>query len=493
LQALTGIASALCCLGLACGDDDGETQGTTSSSAREAPDSPAAIDGSVCRQDADCQSRHCDNHVCCQQGECCLLAEDCGGAAAAFECEDSARCQGTRATVTCEAYRCVRGATREDDDSACGDFIEADQCGSYVAVLCNGGQQQDAPVCPDSCTDESECDRGASCIEGSCSLADGPGASACAGDDADAGTPCSTCDTDRDCELDRRCHNGACEDKPGNGERCADDGECASGHCDSGLCCDTGDCCNDPGDCPSGYTVAATCSDPAHCQGAASEADCVDHVCLARVKEDDSACDASIVARSCGASVIGCLGTEDQSDPPPCSPGCSSDDDCPADRFCRDDECLPDSPDPPGLPDSPNSPGPLEPPDDPSLPDGEPCDSSELCASGYCANGYCCGGGFCCGSNADCAPIYNCSDPSACDGTRLDSFCASNSRCALPAFATAVKDDSACLGRVARDCGNYRPVVCGVGLSFEPPECAWECSFNLQCSLGHFCSDNSCQ
>jgi hypothetical protein len=480
LRALIGIGCALWCVGLGCGDDDDETRSTTSG-AREATDSRAAIDGSVCREDADCQSDHCDNHVCCRQGECCLLAEDCGGAAAAFECEDVARCQGSRATVTCEQYRCVRGATREDDDSACGDFIEADQCGSYVAALCNGGTRQDAPVCADSCVDESDCDRGASCVEGACMPADGDGA--CASDDADGGA-------DRDCEPDRRCRNGACEDKPANGERCSDDAECKSGHCDGGLCCDTGDCCNDPDDCPSGYTVAATCSDPENCQGAASEADCVDHVCLARVKEDDSACDTSIVARDCGTSVIMCLGTEDQSEPPPCSSGCSSDADCPADRFCRDGECMADVPD---VPAPSASADPLEPPDPPELPDGEPCDAAEMCASGYCSNGYCCGGGFCCGSDADCAPIYVCSEASTCDGTRLDSFCGSDSRCALPAFATPVKDDSACLGRVARECGNYRAVICGIGLSYEPPECAWQCSFNWNCSLGHTCQENSCE
>jgi len=269
LHALTGIGCALC-MGLACGDGDDDDTQSTMSGAREATDSHAATDGSVCREHSECQSNHCANHVCCQQGECCLLAEDCGGAAAAFECEDAARCQGTRASVTCEAYRCVRGATREDDDTACGDFIEADQCGSYVAVLCNGSKQQQAPICAISCVDESGCDRGASCIEGRCSPAGAPGAGACAGDDADGGPPCGACATDRDCELDRRCRNGACEDKPGNGARCSDDGECKSGHCDSGLCCESGDCCNEPGDCPSGYTVAATCSDPAHCQGAAS-------------------------------------------------------------------------------------------------------------------------------------------------------------------------------------------------------------------------------
>jgi hypothetical protein len=474
---VTRIACALYCVGLGCGDDDdgdGDTHSAASSAreatdASDATDATDAIDGSVCRDDADCQSGHCDNHVCCQQGECCLLAEDCGGLGAMLTCEDTARCQGTRAAVQCEDFRCVPGAERQDDDSACGDFIEADQCGTYVAVLCSGGQQQEAPVCADSCTDDSECDRGASCVDKRCSPAD-DAAGTCTAGDVDGGTPCSPdCDTDADCKPDRRCRNGACEGKRGDGERCSDDGECASGHCDSGLCCEAGDCCNEPDDCPSGYTVEPTCSDPESCQGAASEADCVDHVCQARVREDDSACDADVVARTCRGMVIGCLGTEEQSDPPPCPPDCSSDDDCPEDRFCRDGDCLPD------------------------LPDGERCDGATMCTSGYCGNGYCCAGGFCCGSGADCAPIYVCSDASACDGTRLDSVCGSDSRCAVPAFAVPIKDDSACLARVARECGDYRAVLCGAGLSVEPHDCAWQCSFNWDCNLGRACHDGTCQ
>jgi hypothetical protein len=486
LHALTRIGCALWCVSLGCGDDADETQ-SSASGAREADGARAAIDGSVCREDADCRSGHCDNHVCCRQGECCLLAEDCSDAAAGLDCEDAAGCQGTRAMVTCEEYRCVAGATRQDDDSACGDFIAADPCGSYVAAMCDGSEDQAVPVCADSCADDSGCDKGASCIDGECLPSDQAGD--CQSGGADGGAPCGgDCDTDDDCESDRRCRDGACEDKPGDGERCSNDGECASGHCDNGLCCQAGDCCNQPEECPSAYTVEATCSDPEHCQGASSEADCVDHVCLARVKEDDSACGADVVARTCGGSVIACLGTEDQSEPPPCAPGCSSDGDCPDDRVCRDGECRSDPSDPPaGLSDPP------EVPDEPRLPDGEPCDAAAMCASGYCGNGYCCGGGFCCGSNADCAPLYVCSDASACDGTRLDTFCGGDSRCAVAPFASPVKDDSACLGRVVRDCGNYRAVVCGVGLSYEPPDCAWECSFNWDCSLGHICQESSCQ
>jgi hypothetical protein len=467
-QMVTGIGCVLWCLMFGCGDDDEPPQSTTSG-AQEATAPSGADGGSVCRDDGECQSGHCDNHVCCEAGECCLVAEDCSDAAGEPACDDVAGCQGSRATVTCEQHRCTAGSIRQDDDSACSELVKADECGWYAAVLCDGSDRQQAPACPDACADDSACDQGASCVEGACVAVDD--ADDCAQTGADAGARCAEpCVADADCALAQRCSNGACEDKQGDGERCAGDRECASAHCDRGRCCETGDCCNDADDCPSAYTVKATCAAPETCQGAAAEAECNDHMCLAMVREDDTGCDQSVVARDCGGTVVVCLGTEDQGEPPLCPPPCSSDDDCPEDhKYCRDGECIPEAP------------------------DGAKCDDASMCASGYCNNGYCCGSGFCCASSADCAPLYLCTDVAACDGTRLDSVCGSDSRCALPAFAIAFKDDSACLGRVARDCGAYRPLVCGIGLSFEPGDCAWQCSFNWDCSLGRTCHDGACE
>jgi len=118
--------------------------------------------------------------------------------------------------------------------------VEADACGQYLSVHCDGQPVQQAPVCPGSCAGDDECDPGAHC-DGECAP------------DLDLG---KSCDENSDCAGDL-CHNGrccveACGTQGCLTGQCGDDGQCTkytSGHhnCQACQACD-----------PNGQCVAQT-------------------------------------------------------------------------------------------------------------------------------------------------------------------------------------------------------------------------------------------
>jgi hypothetical protein len=159
-------------------------------------------DGERCTRDSQCESDYCDNGFCCADGECCRSEDDCGdGSGIAEICEAQSECQGIRGRFTCTKNRC-RTRDTKDDDRACDDAVEADDCGPYPSAFCTGDKEQTAPGCPTSCASDSECDRSARC-------------------------------------ADQRC----VESRLPNGATCGRAGECASGICEDRRCCRAeGDC-----------------------------------------------------------------------------------------------------------------------------------------------------------------------------------------------------------------------------------------------------------
>jgi hypothetical protein len=170
-------------------------------------------DGQRCDEDSDCTSGHCKGRVCCKKGDCCQEPDDCASYAKPARCTEPINCQGERVAATCRDFMC--GSQTVKDDSGCGRDVRARACGPSADQFCNGRAEQSVE-CPSLCLDDhSLCDPDAHC--------DG-----------------------RYCTADLR-----------DGERCAQDTDCESNHCDNGLCCASGECCQSDVECP-GMVCGAT-------------------------------------------------------------------------------------------------------------------------------------------------------------------------------------------------------------------------------------------
>jgi hypothetical protein len=376
------------------------------------PDMFTAADGQPCTDDGECESGHCNHQICCASGDCCLTETDCAaddGQAAV--CDDESKCQGTRGEVMCRNFRCrVRDGV--EDDSACNDTVEADDCGAYIAVMCTGEATQDRPTCVDSCTDDSQCDEEAHCAEGKC-----------------------------------------VEDfQPG--DKCMASNECSTNYCNRGVCCAGGDCCREDIDCdPAVYTTSAVCQDASTCQGMAGRPACQASQCVTTMVEDDSGCDRTAVANDCGEGAdVRCRGGAEQGPPPPCATGTCGGflmaASCNDEAFCWQGDCLPDQP------------------------NGEGCENADACQSGHCSNNVCCDeGGDCCENDSQCPPLPDCHDLVTCQGTRQDRFC--DTRAGTCANGMVAEDDTGCgMMMSTKDCGqNLQPLCTAAEEQEDAPPC----------------------
>ena len=125
--------------------------------------------GSSCSVDADCCSAHCQNGFCCDMGDCCHSASDCGEFYALQDCDNAITCQGSRLEARCTASQCT-SSEAIDDDSACASDIMALQCFAGD-VYCTGEADQVAPACAGDngsiCGDDGDC-KSAHCENGFC-------------------------------------------------------------------------------------------------------------------------------------------------------------------------------------------------------------------------------------------------------------------------------------------------------------------------------------
>lgn len=400
----------------------GTGAGGAAASSSGKPDGLNLQDGERCSMDNECESAHCNNDICCAAGDCCQTEKDCpskGGAGAS--CEDKETCQGMRGALTCSKFRC-RAREGVQDDSACDAKIEADTCGPYASVFCNGQAEQTAPKCPTSCTDDSGCDEEA------------------------------------------HCQDGKCVTDSGDGETCSLDSECGSGHCSNGLCCKEGDCCMDDMDCPAlKYTTGGTCMDTAMCQGKRGVPACEEHHCISKEVDDDTACNRNVVARDCGMGMpaVKCRGGADQSAPPPCATGTCGGfgvASCNPESFCWQGKCMPDQP------------------------NGEGCTNNDACQSGHCVNNVCCEEGDCCENDQQCPAKKSCSDTAMCQGKRQERYC--DKDIGACADGMEVDDDTGCAGMVCtRMCGQNLPPLCpNVADVTMPPACV-RCTNTFMCSM----------
>jgi hypothetical protein len=219
--------------------------------------------------------------------------------------------------------------------------------------------------------------RNATCVEGACAegeltpcglftctrTSSGARGDRCATTCAPAGT-----DDDSFCVAAAHCDAARCEADVPNGSACDEDTDCASNHCDNGICCDRGRCCNTAADC--GGAMSPVCTDPTNCQGVRGDAVCESHMCAVRSGvPDDTACDRGTLARDCGLYLpIYCNGAAEQT-PRSCPTSCMVDGECIPAAHCELGVCAPDRP------------------------QGASCSRNADCQDGLtCVDGVCCDG-----------------------------------------------------------------------------------------------------
>ncbi len=311
------------------------------------------------------------------------------------------------------------------------------------------------------------------CVAGACveEAGDLCGLYSCDGGGADGDVCATSCDAEDDqkCSDVAHCEASSCEADLSDGSACDELSDCAGGHCQNGYCCAAGDCCVVASDCPSFGTLDPVCENPSTCQGARGEAICsAGNTCATTgTTQDDSACTAATVADDCGFFLpVLCNGQIEQS-APTCPTTCGNDTNCDPGAFCdaATNTCLED------------------------VVDGQTCTSDSQCQAGHCQNGFCCQGGDCCASATDCPASYStdpsCTIISACQGQHDMAVC-TNSECGT---VTNAPNDSACtVSTVADTCGPYRSVVCNGAISQAEPDCATNCTSNLQCDSDAYCN-----
>lgn len=252
-----------------------------------------------------------------------------------------------------------------------------------------------------------------------------------------------------------------------DGASCVNDEDCAGGHCNQGLCCAGGRCCKSDADCGAGD--GAICSEPHACQGMRGTMACLRNRC--RVQDgvdDDSACDAQVVADDCGFyRDLSCSGRMDQR-APECATSCEADADCDDNARCRDGACVA------------------------AEPNGGTCTSASDCASRHCAQGVCCEAGDCCRRDTDCplsaSSLARCTDLPHCQGRRAAASCV-DAKCEV----TMVEDDSGCgLHMLAQRCAMTDVYCTGAVSQSASRDCSNNCRWDADCRPEQYCDGFAC-
>lgn len=388
---------------------------------------PQLSNGQACQVSEICQSGYCGNGYCCENGDCCDRKSHCNDIFdAPATCDSEPECRGHRLESACRNNNCE--ARQVADDSACTPDIVSNDCGPYPSVGCNGGTDQQLPMCATQCGQGSPCDGG------------------------------------------YRCENGGCvvNFELANGSACTQSADCASDHCENGFCCNSGECCVMPANCGAYPGSPASCDTVSICQGSRTEISCTNHVCASNTIDDDSACTNQVVANQCALyQEIRCSGEVNQ-DPPQCTFSCTVNADCDSGAWCDDGNCAV-----------------ME-----QQPNGNACTTSFNCASGHCQNGFCCESGNCCDTSSDCPAGLSggstCDAPDTCQGSRIDHTC-QNSMCG----AQSAGDDSACAGVQVSNCGFYPSTFCTSARTQATPICASSCQGDSDCDPGAHCNASS--
>ena len=266
-------------------------------------------------------SLSCSDELPCASGEC--RTESVGAICVdAVPCAENGHCSS--------ASRCLFDPNQRDEVTglptalgACSDGEPNSPCyedADCRYMRCEGQRCSTGEV-------GSTCASNVQCASDICRISDGAESGQCS-----AGETGDQCFGDGDCAGALRCKSNVCADD-GEGSRCAEAAECASGICVSGLCRSgvLGAACAEPTDCAEGYCAGG------HCRTGELGAYC----------SDDSQCGAGLV---CGRNTCtdGAVGSS-----------CISADQCTQAFACLDRVCVGGNP-------------------------GDPCTTGSHCRSGLC-------------------------------------------------------------------------------------------------------------
>ncbi|MCC6217547.1 MAG: hypothetical protein IT376_22000 [Polyangiaceae bacterium] len=334
--------------------------------------------GGTCSRDSECQSGHCADGVCCDTGctagcQACSAARKgqggdgtCGAIAAGLDPDDE--CAAASPTSCGSDGACDgAGACRNWlPGTACG----VTTCGGAVGSVLTGAQCDGFGACQSSATTD--------CAPYVCL-----GSSSCP----------TTCLSSAECIPGTYCAaDSTCQGQQDLGAACTSAGECKSGFCVEGVCCNTlcdGKCqactaANQESGTDGLCGNARVGVDPHNDCTAESVTTCgLDGTC-----DGNGACSSYAAGTACGATACdgntqtgyACdgLGTCDSDSTVPCGvyacaggackSSCAADGDCAAAAWCdlTTSVCLPRSP------------------------NGEPCTEARTCATGLCVDGVCC-------------------------------------------------------------------------------------------------------
>jgi hypothetical protein len=402
----------------------------------------------------------CEPYVCNASGTACFSS--CHGVGAAPECLAPTLCNDQRCGVARKGQACA-----DTDDCAAGlTCIERVCCEGPCSGPCKTckripGTCTDVPagstsggckVDPNNvCGNTGKCDGMGACARApsttGCATATCSGASAgknaatcdgagrckmqstfdCGANKCAAGM-CTKCTKDADCLNGRACNvaTGACASKGALGLACRDGGECASGSCVDGRCCEKTACgvceacgtngkCGpvksapDPDSCPDESASKPCgrigCSDAGACAFTAAMAIVSGPTCKDATTVTVTTCDGAGGTRATEMACMPgwkCAGGA-------CPTTCTSDAACVPPRGCVI---------PAGAAAGTCALRPL----------GSPCDTGEGCASGHCADGVCCheacdGPCRACSAAGLCTTVKNAPDPDSCPNETASDRC----------------------------------------------------------------------
>ncbi len=377
--------------------------------------------GAACDSAATCLSEFCVDMVCCDQ----VCDQACRGCNQALTAVASGSCANT-----------ALGVKRPGD---CPDPVSCNGLGSCAFL-------SDGELCTTStqCT-SAACESGVCCaVGGDCCTIDDDCVSASYACDDGSGVCRATCASDADCKLGFHCTAPTCTSNRAAGQTCTRDGECTSGRCESGLCCNGGDdCCASDSGCITNnacnttssvcYTSCASDGD-GHCKtgvpcigGQCGVGSANGTPCATGGECASGRCDAGYC---CGSGAECCSGNADcpaqyacEVATHACRSNCSSDAHCKPTGYCAGTSCAA------------------------KKANGSTCVLAAECTSGVCESGVCCAlGGDCCLNNTGCTNGLACQVTTktcylACTS---DAECQSTHYCSSPACVPKVVNGTLC-------------------------------------------------